>query len=194
MPDKVTLYGFSASTYCRTTRLVCEESGIEYDFKPLEFRSESHRLLHPFLRMPVLQHGTKHIYESLAICTYLDTVVSTTPGSLQPDSPHAKVTVLQWVSAYMDYFPDILLHGKPEKSTDTWPEKTQEYLAILNAALAEQDYLAGPAVSFADLFLAPAIDYALQVASFENLLAQQTHLLRWWQSMSQRPSFIKTQH
>jgi len=54
---QIELFGFAGSTYVRTARMVCEEKNIDYRLRPLEFRQESHRALHRFLRMPARRAG-----------------------------------------------------------------------------------------------------------------------------------------
>jgi glutathione S-transferase len=93
--NAVTLYGFPGSTYVRTARMVCEEKRIPYTLSPLEFRSESHRALHPFLRMPAMRAGDVLLFETLAIATYLDGTGEARP--LQPAAPPDRARMLQWV-------------------------------------------------------------------------------------------------
>ena len=45
----VTILGTSLSSYLRTTRMACEEKGISHDLEDLEFGSDGHAALHPFL-------------------------------------------------------------------------------------------------------------------------------------------------
>lgn len=68
----VDLFGYAPSTYVRTARLVCEEKEIAYSLVPLEFRADSHRDVHPFLKMPALRHGDTVLFETLAIAIYLN--------------------------------------------------------------------------------------------------------------------------
>jgi glutathione S-transferase len=60
----VELFGFAGSTCVRTARMACIEKHVEHQLKPLEFRADSHRALHPFLRMPVLRAGELVLYET----------------------------------------------------------------------------------------------------------------------------------
>jgi glutathione S-transferase len=134
----VRIHGFAGSTYVRTARMVCEEKGIPYDLRPLEFGAASHRVLHPLLRMPVLQAGAVQLYETLAIAVYLD---ETGPGRpLQPASALERARMLQWVSACNDYGYARLASGADRTEA---AEPAGEVLAVFDAALSSAPYLIG---------------------------------------------------
>jgi len=42
----IKIFGFAASTYVRTARLVCLEKDVPYELLALEFGAASHRALH----------------------------------------------------------------------------------------------------------------------------------------------------
>ena len=52
----VTLYGFPFSTYTWAARLALHEKGVDYTLATPDLRSASYALLHPFRKMPVLEH------------------------------------------------------------------------------------------------------------------------------------------
>ena len=70
----IVLYGFPRSTYVNVVRLVLEHKGLAYDFRDLESEmgKPTHLALHPFNRVPVLEHGDFRLYETAAIIAYLD--------------------------------------------------------------------------------------------------------------------------
>lgn len=115
--NDVTLIGYPGSTYVRTARMVCEEKGIAHTLDPFtafEFRSDAHRALHPFAKMPILRHGKLVLYETVAIGRYLDAVF---PGeALVPADPSAAAQVEQWMSALIDYGYRPLVHEWNEDS------------------------------------------------------------------------------
>jgi glutathione S-transferase len=55
-------------------RLVLTHKEVPYTFHDLEpdMGRPSHLALHPFNRVPILQHGDFTVYETSAIVTYLD--------------------------------------------------------------------------------------------------------------------------
>lgn len=74
MPD-IEIHGFAQSTYVRTARMVCVEKGASHELVSLDFRSDPHRALHPFLRMQIIRCGDVLLLETLAIASYLDDTI-----------------------------------------------------------------------------------------------------------------------
>ena len=68
----ITLYGFPPSSYTWTARMVAEEKGISHDLEPIEFGSDALKALHPFGKIPIMTHGDLTLYETAAICRYID--------------------------------------------------------------------------------------------------------------------------
>ena len=56
--EPIRIHGFPGSTYVRTARIVCLEKNLPHELVPLAFGQPSHRDLHPYLRMPALEHGS----------------------------------------------------------------------------------------------------------------------------------------
>ena len=84
------VYGVPGSPFVRSACLGLEEKSEPYRIQGLgagEMRSEAHRRLHPFGRVPVIDHGGYRLYETQAILRYIDAAM---PGpSLQPSEPEA---------------------------------------------------------------------------------------------------------
>ena len=68
MPDVVVL-GFPRSTFVHIARLVLTHKQVPHTFRDLEpeMGSATHLALHPFNRVPILQHGDFTLYETSAI-------------------------------------------------------------------------------------------------------------------------------
>ena len=105
----VVIHGPPQSTYVRSARMVCHEKGVRYDLRPLELKSEAHLALHPFGKVPVLQHGDLTLYETSAIVLYLDEAYPSPP--LQPLDPASRALMHQWISSVNGYYyPWIVYH------------------------------------------------------------------------------------
>ena len=70
----VTVYGFPISTFVNIVRFVLTHKNVAFDFHDLEgeMGSPSHLALHPFNRVPILDHAGFRIYETSAIALYVD--------------------------------------------------------------------------------------------------------------------------
>ena len=84
------IYGHPASPFLRSVCLALEEKGAPYRiaaFGPGGMRSEDHLKMHPFGRVPVIDHGAYRLYETQAILRYIDAVFPR--PALQPADPKA---------------------------------------------------------------------------------------------------------
>ena len=59
--------------------------------------------------------------------------------------------------------------------------------------MGEAPWLAGPAISLADLHAAPMVALFRLAPEGARLLGREDRLLGWWERVSTRPSFIRTQ-
>jgi glutathione S-transferase len=200
----VTIYGPSASTYVRTARLACAEKGVSHELTQIELGSEAHAKLHPFRKVPAMKHGNFLLYETGAICRYVDAAFK--GPALQPADLKARALMDQWVSAASDYCYQAMIReiviqrvlvpmrgGKPDEAMieAAWP-KVEYQTGVLDAALKDQPYLAGGAVSLADLFLVPMLFYVKMQPEGGPMLAKRKSLSAWFDRMAARPSFGAT--
>ena len=90
----VTLYGFPISTYVNVVRLVLTHKGVPFEFFDLEagMGGPRHLALHPFGRVPILDHAGFRVYETAAIATYVDEAFD--GPSLQPSNVKARARML----------------------------------------------------------------------------------------------------
>jgi len=202
---QTTVFGFPASSYVRTVRMALEEKGVSYDLQEVDLASDVHRNRHPFGKMPAFEHDGVQLFETTAICRYIDETFAGTP--LQPADSVGRARMEQWSSAIIDYvYPamvrDYALLYVFAKRRGEAPDmaaiqaalpKVKEYLGVLDAALAESPYLAGEDMSIADLLLMPIVFYmANAMPEKEELMAGRDRLARWLARMSERPSAVAT--
>ena len=198
------LYGPSPSTYVRTARLTAAEKGVPYALEPVDFASEAMARLHPFRKVPAMRHGDFELYETGAICRYIDAAFSGPP--LQPAEPRARGRQDQWISALCDYYYksmilDISLDrflaklkgGQPDaaRNAAAWP-KVEHQLALLDKALGASPFLAGDRLSLADLFLLPMLFYLRMQPEYAALAPRCKAVGGWYDRMAARPSFAAT--
>ena len=199
--SEVTLLGLRPSTYVRTTQLVCANKGVSYTLEPVNFRSEEYLKDHPFRKMPVLKHGDVSLYETLAIATYLDEAFE--GPALQPSQPAHKARMLQWISVTSDYVYKSMVSGcvterfvKPMRGLE--PDEAliaatvpviERQLAVLNTALETADFLAGPELTLADLFLAPIVVYFAATPEGAATLPNRPAVQSWLARMRETAEF-----
>jgi glutathione S-transferase len=170
MTDLIVL-GFPRSTYVHIVRLVLTHKDVPYTFRDLEpeMGSAAHLALHPFNRVPILQHGDFMLYETSAIAAYIDEAFE--GPALQPKDVRGRARMNQWISAVNAYYyPYMIYHvvherlvfpqlGIPsdEKVVEHALPKVERGLAVMEQALGHgAEYLLGSDLSLADFFMLPS--------------------------------------
>lgn len=197
------ILGAAPSSYVRTARMVCIEKGVEHALEPLELGSPSHLALHPWGKMPVLRHGEVQLIETSAIARYVDEVG---PGpSLLPSTAAGRAVMEQWISVINCYLYDSIVrryaleyilptfrNAEPDRAAiAAGVPAMQRDLARLDAAYAGRSFLAGEALSLADLFVAPIVQTASMFPEGKAALAGAANLSRAYAALEQRPSFVQ---
>lgn len=195
------IYGYPTSTFVRTVRMACIEKGVACvvdPFESFEFRSDTHRELHPFAKMPVMRHDDVVLYETLAICQYIDDVFE--GPALVPDKLLDRCRMLQWVSAINDsvyqqlvrrWILPVIRYAELDDQTRLQRRNAaRDLLGVLNNACGDGDYLVGAGPTLADLFLAPILAYTVQLD--EGILGGLNNIGKLWAETSSRPSFADT--
>ncbi|NKB54849.1 MAG: hypothetical protein GKS00_00775 [Alphaproteobacteria bacterium] len=209
MPN-VELYGSPNSTFVRTTRLACEEKGVPYDMMQVgentfsDLKKPEHLKRHPFGKIPAMQHGDNTVFESIAICRYIDEAFD--GPALQPADALERARMTQWTSAINDNLVPTMLRGyiaaifappgldieTDEDKLNAFRETIHQHCRILDEALAGRTYLAGDRISIADLLLTPILHYLGNTLDGLSFFEGRDNIGRWWHAVSKRPSFKNT--
>ncbi|MCC7273376.1 MAG: glutathione S-transferase, partial [Alphaproteobacteria bacterium] len=166
------VYGASYSVYVRAVRLALEEKGVAYDLVEVDVFAPGgpppeHFRRHPFGRIPAFAHDGFALYESGAIERYVDEVFPGPP--LQPSSARARARMNQVTSvldgyAYRTLVWDIFVERVRRPARGMVPDERRiadalpraaACLAALADLMGEGPWLAGSALSLADLHAAP---------------------------------------
>ena len=86
------IHGIPLSTYVRTCRMACMEKGVPYELDPVMPQSPEQLAMQPWGSVPAMTHGDVRMYESLAICNYIDSAFDGPP--LQPADPGRQCPLL----------------------------------------------------------------------------------------------------
>jgi glutathione S-transferase len=200
----------SYSVYVRAVRLALEEKGVHYELVPIDiFTSEGapaeHTARHPFGKIPAFEHAGFRLYEAGAITRYVDEAF---PGPrLQPQDPCGRARMNQIISildsyAYRTLVWDIYVErvSRPARGGAADEQKiagalprAEVCLSALSDLIGESPWLAGRSISLADLHAAPMFALFRLAPEGARLLCRQDRLVRWWDRVSVRLSFTKTQ-
>jgi len=195
-----TFHSMADSAYLWTAMLTADEKGVDYDLNPLVLGSEAHLRLHPFGKMPVLQHGEVFLYETQAIAHYIDRAFDGPP--LQPADALGEAQVLRWISLVNAYvFPVMNRFVKERLVKPAWgfepdqaflvgarePLRTQ--MRVIGEAVATAGYLVGEQFTLADAFLLPHLLFFGRTPEGRALLSATPAAAEWLDRMTARPSY-----
>jgi len=201
------VHGIPGSPFMRAVLATLEEKGAPYRLQTLnmgEARGEAYRRLHPFSRIPVVQHGDFTLYETQAILRYVDAV--TDGPALQPKDPRAAARMNQLMGINDWYFfpqvgvpvvfqrivGPVIMGMKPDEAMIAAAQpNAANCTRVINEMLGDQAFLTGEALSLADLQLFPQLDYFGQCPEGRALIGG-TKLEAWLQRMAARPSMQAT--
>jgi glutathione S-transferase len=198
------LYGHPMSTCTRKVLTVLAEKGHKADFVLVdlmkgEHKQADHMARQPFGVVPALDDNGFKLYESRAMCRYLDETLS--GPKLTPDNAKDRALMEQWISVEHSYFsPPAMkavfatifqqMAGKPidEEKLKEGRTGIERATAILERHLEGKDFLVGASFSLADIFYLPYIEY-LFAGGQGDLITSHKHVASWWSRCSERKSW-----
>ncbi|WP_210395061.1 glutathione S-transferase family protein [Motiliproteus sediminis] len=205
----VTLIGTPISHFVQTVILTCEEKGIGYQLRveghdtPAALQSLTHRKIHPFGKIPALECDGGVLFETSAICRYLDRLQP--DPVLVPQTPFSAARMEQWISIVGSYLhrtciSNLVSHyvfprgpdgGVNRAAVTASTPEVEVSLVHLSALLEQQphDWLTGEHLSLAELFLAPLIWQLRQTPEGAALLQPHHSLLSVCERVTARRSF-----
>jgi glutathione S-transferase len=202
------IYGVHGSPFMRSVCAGLEEKSQPYRIEALtpgSMRNEEYRKLHPFGRVPVIEHGDYRLYETQAILRYIDAVYPEPP--LQPEEPQAigrmnqAIGINDWylfpqaarIIAFQRIVGPAIMGIKPDEAACAAAAPDLERcVRELNRLLGDLPFMAGDRLSIADLMLSPQLFY-LSITPEGRAAMKGTALPGWLGRMEARPSMKATQ-
>jgi glutathione S-transferase len=201
----IALLGDGQSSYTRTVRMALAEKGVAYRHDPSQPHSPAVLAANPFGRIPVLLDGPIALYEASAIVRYLDDGFD--GPALVPMGTSDRARCEQWVSLVNGHLYDTMARryvlqyvfpkgegGQPDRKViDQAVNEMTRQLPVLEQAYGKGgDFLAGAAISMADLFVAPLLAYLPMFPEGKQLLGDFPGIRRAQAVIAERPSFAAT--
>ena len=196
------------SPFARAVLTTLEEKAARYRLVPLtpqDMRGPRHLGLHPFGRMPILEHGDFRLYETQAIVRYLDRVLPR--PALTPSDPQLAARMDQLMNINDWYlFRDasapigfqrvvgpMLLGLTPDEAVISAAlPKAQLAFDELARLLSANTFLAGDALTLADLTIAPHLAMLSGTPEWPALVRGNANIGAWLERMNARPSMQAT--
>lgn len=211
----IEVYWGSGSPFSWRVLLTLEVKQLPYQshlvtFSTQENKSPEYLALNPRGKVPTLKDGAFVLSESLAIMAYLDLAYPERP--LFGSTPQEIGSIGQLISANVSYLCDpigkvtgpVFSGSTAAKEAEIRAAATTVYpeLARLEAAVAQSPWLAGAAISAADIVVFPWIQMVLRAAAKEaakplNLeflpfAARYPYLAAWVKRIEALPGYERT--
>ncbi len=203
MSESVVIYGMAISNYVRSVLICCEEKGVDYKLKAIKLRSPELLAMNPLCKVPVLKLGDFTLFETAAICRFIDRNFDGPP--LSPQDLKSLARMDQWISAVNGSFDPVFIRrfileyafpkdadGKPDQTRiETALPRVKHHLEIVNDALSQNPYLTGKTPTIADYFMIPMLDYLEKIPPRNKLMNDMSATSDYLERMRQRPSCAK---
>ncbi len=198
------MHGTIISTYSRIVQTVAEEAGISWTITATPAGSEENRRRHPFRKVPTVEIDGLNLYESVAICQYIDNAHN--GGALQPDDPATRAEMDRWISVANAYLFPVAEHGllmprlahrflKTPLRSDiieaALPE-IAEHLGIVCQRVEEAPFFAGGQFTLADIFVYCILRPVQMTSEGDHLIGKLLPLRHWLNKIGKRPSLMAT--
>lgn len=198
------IHGTIISTYSRIVQTVAEEAGISWTITGTPAGSAENRSRHPFRKVPTVEIDGLNLYESVAICQYIDNAHN--GGALQPDDHAARAEMDRWIAVANNYLFPVAEHGllmprlahrflKTPLRSDIIEAALPEiarHLGIVCERVEESPYFAGPEFSLADIFVYCILRPVQMTSEGDHLIGQLLPLRHWLNKIGKRPSLVAT--
>jgi len=202
------VHSIPGSPFGRSVLAMLEEKRAPYRLSPVapgSTKTPDYLALHPFGRVPVLQHGDFRLYETQAILRYLDRVLpqpSFTPTDVKRAARMDQaMNVNDWylfhgvgnvIIFHRVIAPQLLGQAPDEEAIKAAMPKAHAVFDELARLLGGQAYFAGEELTLADLLLAPGVEFFSIIPEWGVLGAPHANLVAWMKRMQERPSMKAT--
>jgi len=199
------VHSHPGSPFGRAVMATLEEKGASFRLARLAPKSPEHFTLHPFGRIPILEHDGFRLYETQAILRYIDRVLPN--PALTPSDPKRAARMDQLMNINDWYLfqgvgnviifhrivgPRVVGTTPDEDAIKAAMPKAHVVFDGLARLLGQQPYFVSDTITLADLMLLPAMEFFTQTPEWTALGAPHANLGAWLLRMQARPSMKAT--
>lgn len=195
------IFGHPMSTCTRKVLMTLAETNTPHEFELVDLMTGAHKqpahlARQPFGQVPSLKDGDFELYESRAMCRYINDKAN---GPLIPRDVRDRARMEQWISIETSNFTaptmkfvfhHIFQRAQTPETLETARGQLETALTVMDKHLAGHPFLAGGSFSLADISFMPYIEYAMNTPAKEQF-AKHPHVMAWWNKISERPTWRK---
>ena len=187
---------FENCPFCHRCQLVLLEKGAAFTTVQIERskKQDSKHLLSPYVRVPVLWHDGRPVYESSIINEYLEEIVST--PALLPEDAGRRALARFWIdfcnTRFMPAYFNLLKERNPDRRAPLKAALMEHLQFIETLALADineaEPYWMGRDVTLVDYAFYPFFERFASVETYRDITVPSGHqrLRGWLNSMRGR--------
>jgi len=195
------IFGHPMSTCTRKVLMTLGETNQPHELVVVDVMKGEHKqpaqiARQPFGKVPALQDGDFTLFESRAMCRYINDKVN---GPLVPRDLRDRARMEQWISVETSYFTDpvmkfvfhhVFKREQSKEVLDAAATQLDAALAVMDKQLAGNPFLAGNAFTLADICFMPYVEYGMNTPA-KDIVAKHAHVMAWWNKISERPTWRK---
>lgn len=201
--SELEIIGVPFSNYVRAIRILCEEKGVAYKLTPSRPHTPEVDAIHPAGQIPVMRHGDVTLFETKALATYIDKAFA--GPKFIPEDAVGAAKVEQWVSygnAKVDHWimrqfvvPQAFFDkekGPDMAKVNAALPEIEKCCKVLQEATAKAGYLAGNALTYADMHVLPMLVTMQSFPLGKEMAGKFGPLMAYVEKLTKRPSFVNT--
>ena len=197
----IKVFGNPMSTCTRKVIMTAKETGTPYELQTIDFgkgehKQSEHMSRQPFGQVPTIDDGGFTLYESRAICRYINEKAG---GKLIPTDLKSRALMEQWISIETSNFTPhamkfiyhhVFQRAQTPETMEAATKGLETAVKTMDQALVKSTYLAGSDFSLADICFMPYIDYAMNSPA-KDIFTRNTHFASWWGRISERATWME---
>ncbi len=205
----VTVWGADYSVYTRIARLALAEKGVACDFQEVDVFADGgppadHLARQPFGRIPAFRHDDLTIYETTAICRYVDDAFdgpSLTPADATPRARMNQIISIMDSYGYPSLVWDVYVERvrvpeqggvSDEQRIAMGLERAATVLAEVTRLRGDAQWMAGGQFTLADIWVLPVLILFRIAPEGAAMLDRHPGLAPWLAAAMARPSAVAT--
>ena len=195
------IYGHPMSTCTRKVLMTLGETNTPYELVVVDLlkgeqKQPAQLARQPFGKVPALEDGDFEMYESRAMCRYINDKAN---GSLVPRDLRARASMEQWISVETENFSGNVMkfvfhhmfhRQQAPEVLETAGGNLDKALAVMDKQLAKHPFIAGETFTIADISFMPYLEYGM-VTPAKDRISGHARVAAWWSKISERPTWRK---